>query len=52
MPVRKSRRIAWLQKAVDANETPVTHLGVAWDWEDLRSDARFQALLRRLNLAQ
>ena len=44
--------ISWLQKAVEANETPVEHLGVGWDWEALRPDPRFQALLRRLNLPQ
>lgn len=47
---KKDLAIQWLQKAVDANETPLEHLAVAWDWEELRSDARFQALLRRLNL--
>ena len=44
--------ISWLQKAVDGNETPVLHLAVAWDWEALRPDLRFRALLRRLNLPQ
>ena len=42
----------WLEKAVDTNETPTTHLAVARDWDGLRSDPRFQELLRRTNLLQ
>lgn len=42
--------LTWLEKAVDANETPTSHLAVARDWDALRPDPRFQTLLRRLNL--
>jgi eukaryotic-like serine/threonine-protein kinase len=42
--------LTWLERAVDAHETPVEHLAVAWDWEALRPDPRFQALLLQLNL--
>ena len=44
--------LAWLEKAVDAGETPTVHLAVARDWDALHSDPRFQALLRHLNLPQ
>jgi len=44
--------LTWLEKAVDANETPINHLAVARDWDALRPDPRFQALLRRLHLPQ
>jgi TolB-like protein/tetratricopeptide (TPR) repeat protein len=45
----KDETLRWLQKACDERETPLTHLGVAWDWDFLRSDPRFQDLLRRMN---
>jgi len=48
----KDEVIRWLQKACDDRETPLTHLAVAWDWDFLRSDARFQDLLRRVGLPQ
>jgi len=45
----KDETIQWLEKAYDRHETPLAHLGVASDWDFLRSDPRFQDLLRRMN---
>lgn len=44
-----NRALLWLEKAEAARETPLLHLGVAWDWDSLRSDPRFQELVRRMN---
>src|ERR1039458_4341099 len=38
----KEQALHWLQKACDERESPMTHLGVAWDWDFLRPDPRFQ----------
>lgn len=46
------RALAWLQKAYEARETPLVHLGVGWDWDQLRPNPRFQDLLRRMNFPQ
>ena len=46
------RALFWLQKAYEARETPLSHLAVAWDWDQLRPDPRFQDLLRRMNFPQ
>jgi serine/threonine protein kinase/Tfp pilus assembly protein PilF len=43
--------IYWLEKAVEAKESPVMRLGVFWDWDGLRSEPRFQDILRRVKLA-
>ena len=40
----------WLERAYEARESPLMRLAVFWDWDNLRSDMRFQDLLRRLNL--
>ena len=46
----KDEVLRWLKKAYDKREPPLTHLGVAWDWDSLRNDSRFQDLLRRVGL--
>ena len=43
------KAIEWLAKADVARETPMGHLGVAWDWDSLRSDPRFEEILRHMN---
>ncbi len=49
----KERALQWLEKAYDRRDlVNLVHLGVGWDWDDLRSEPRFQNLLRRLNLPQ
>jgi hypothetical protein len=42
----------WLEKAYQQRETPLCHLSVAWDWDILRDDPRFQELVRRVGLPQ
>jgi TolB-like protein/tetratricopeptide (TPR) repeat protein len=44
--------IHWLEKAYEARESTVMRLGVFWDWDGLRSDPRFQDILRRVNLVK
>lgn len=46
----KDAALEWLEKAYEARESPMTHLAVFWDWDSLRSEPRFQALLRKMNL--
>jgi len=46
------RALLWLEKAFDADESPVVHLSVGWDWDNLRPAPRFQDLLRRLHLPE
>ena len=47
----KDQAFAWLEKAFEARETDVLHLKVDPALDDLRSDPRYTALLRRMNLA-
>ena len=42
--------LQWLQTAYEQHETTLVHLAVAWDWDVLRADPRFQALLFRVGL--
>ena len=46
------RTLFWLEKAYAASESPLIHLGVARDWDGLRSDLRFQDLMHRMGLSQ
>jgi TolB-like protein len=42
----------WLRRAFEQRESPLMHLGVAWDWDALRDDVRFQELLRGVGLPE
>ena len=42
----------WLERAYQQRETPLCHLSVGWDWDNLRDDPRFQDLVRRVGLPQ
>jgi serine/threonine-protein kinase len=46
----KDRALEWLEKAYQERLPAMIHLGVDPDWSSLRSEPRFQDLLRRLNL--
>jgi hypothetical protein len=45
----KDRALDWLERACEQHEAPLVHLQVAWDWDCLREQPRFQALLRQVN---
>ncbi|MBI3666658.1 MAG: tetratricopeptide repeat protein, partial [Acidobacteria bacterium] len=48
----KESALDWLEKAYEQGVPPLSHLRVAWDWDILRDDPRFQDLLRRMKLPQ
>ena len=50
MPGTPSERCCGWSVRTEDRESPLARLGVFWDWDDLRSDPRFQRLLARLNL--
>ena len=45
-----NQAIEWLEKAFEAHDPNISYMGVNPIFDDLRSDPRFQALLRRMNL--
>ncbi|MGA8150584.1 MAG: protein kinase [Terriglobales bacterium] len=46
----KDHALQWLEKAYEERLPAMIHLGVDPDWNSLRSEPRFQDLMRRLNL--
>jgi tetratricopeptide (TPR) repeat protein len=49
---QKDRAIAELERAYEEHSTGLKWLRVDWRFDDLRSDPRFQKLLRRMNFPQ
>ena len=48
----KDQALAWMEKAFAGRSTALTSIKVNPGFDPLRSDPRFQDLLRRMNLAQ
>jgi eukaryotic-like serine/threonine-protein kinase len=46
----KDHALEWLEKAYEERLPAMVHLAVDLDWSSLRSEPRFQDLIRRLNL--
>lgn len=44
----KDEALNWLERAHEQHEAPLVHLQVSWDWDCLREQPRFQALLRQV----
>jgi hypothetical protein len=44
------RSIEWLEKAFEVRDPNLPHISFRSSWARLRSDPRFQDLLRRMNL--
>ncbi len=45
------RALDWLERAWAERDPMLVYLRVDWDWKPLRSESRFQDLLRRMELA-
>jgi TolB-like protein/Tfp pilus assembly protein PilF len=46
----KAQALEWLEKGVEVRDPVMPYLGIPFFYDRLRSDPRFQALLRRMNL--
>jgi TolB-like protein/DNA-binding winged helix-turn-helix (wHTH) protein len=46
----KDDAFAWLEKAFDEKSQQLTYLNAAAEWDPLRSDPRFQGIVRRIGL--
>ena len=48
----KDKAFEWVAKACDNHDTVVCYLGVGPTWDPLRTDPRFQAMLKRIGLSE
>ncbi len=46
---QKDEALTWLERAYDEDDEMLPFLKVSPGWDPLRSEPRFQALLRRMN---
>jgi hypothetical protein len=49
---QKDRALDWLERCYDEHESGSVYAAVDPSWDSVRTEPRFQALLRRLNLPQ
>jgi tetratricopeptide (TPR) repeat protein len=49
---RKDRALDWLETAYEERDPNMVYLSVYPTWDSLRSDPRFQSLLRRMNFPE
>lgn len=48
----KDKALTWLEKGYQEHDQGLCFLKVNWTWDPLRSEPRFQAVLRRMNFPQ
>ncbi len=48
----REQKLFWLESAVEEREPDAVYLAVQPTWDDLRSDPRFQDLVRRMNFPE
>jgi hypothetical protein len=48
----REETLRWLERGIEQRDPRVTFLKVEPKWNNLRSDARYQDLLRRIGLPQ
>ena len=49
---QKEETLDWLEKAVEKREVDIARINVNPDYDFLRSDPRFQALIRKMGLSE
>jgi TolB-like protein len=46
------RALHWLERACRDRESPLVHLKVAWDWDNLKAEPRHAAVLKEIGLTR